>query len=116
MIPEEARPDRFKKHLLEEGYATSTARSYARAIGRLLDWMDAEGLNPAELGYSDLVAWTRQLKAGESDSFTGGYARKTVNGYLRAVRHWMGVRDGNPARGLTRISHDKISIGRACLL
>jgi len=119
MDAEWTRPDRFKKHLLEEGYAASTARSYARSVEKLISWMEAEGLGPAELGYSDLVAWTRQLKAegaGESDSSTGGYAssdsstggyaRKTVNGYLRATRHWMdwlgskGVRDGNPARGL----------------
>jgi len=119
MIPEEARPDRFKKHLLEEGYAASTARSYARSVEKLISWMEAEGLGPAELGYSDLVAWTRQLKAegagdspDNSDSSAGGYAsscgyaRKTVNGYLRAARHWIdwlaskGVRDGNPARGL----------------
>lgn len=109
MDPEWTRPDRFKKHLLEEGYAASTARSYARSVEKLISWMETEGLGPAALGYSDLVAWTRQLKAkgpGQSNSSRGGYARKTVNGYLRAARHWMdwlgskGVRDGNPARGL----------------
>jgi len=107
-IPEEAGPDRFeeqcfKEHLLKEGYAASTARSYARSVEKLISWARADGLGPGELrkelGYRDLIAWAKELKAKS-------YTPKTVNGYLTAVRHWMawlkdrGLREDNPAKGL----------------
>jgi len=100
MSSEEVGPDRFRKHLHQEGYAASTVERYARAVRKLLRWMEADGLGPRELrkelGYTDLVAWARSLN----------HAPKTVNGHLTAIRHWMDwlslkdVREGNPARGL----------------
>lgn len=104
-------PESFRTRLLEEGYAASTATSYARSVRKLLCWMEAEGLGVGELRYVDLVAWARSL------SSSSDYTPKTVNGHLTAIRHWMdwlgsrGVREGNPARGLKVRGERKRALG-----
>ncbi len=86
----EARVSQFLSDL--EGVrnlSPNTVKAYASDLASFTTWIRREGLTPPNLSHRDLRGWLMDLKAG-------GYAPKTINRHLSAVRalyRWL-IRQG----------------------
>ena len=101
----------FRRYLEGQGLSPNTVATYTAGAARLVRWLEAEGIEPSEATYRDLLAWLRSLDVSPGRR----------NGLLTAARHYLsflieqGERSDNPARGLVvggqrrRLPHDLLT-------
>lgn len=89
----------FETYLAKKGFAKATICQHSRYVGRFLQWLETQQINPSDCTYNDLLSWIDHLKE-QKDSI------RLVNCKLLSVRHYFSFFQlknrevNNPAAGL----------------